>query len=148
LRDGGETISLSDFVGRVLVVYFYPKADTAGCTLDAREFSALLPAFREAGAAVLGVSADPGKKLEAVKPKPALEGALGSDEGREMLTKYGVWVEKSMYGRKFMGVERATFLIGPDGRIVKLWRKVKAPGHAEAVLGVVKALSAASQSSG
>lgn len=141
-RDGGGTVALSEFRGRVLVLYFYPKADTAGCTLEAQDFSRLQPAFEEAGATTLGVSADPVKRLDAFKRKHELNVALGSDEQRGMLTAYGVWIEKTMYGRKFMGVERATFLIGPQGRIVQVWRKVKVPGHADAVLAAVKALPA------
>lgn len=139
-RDGGETVSLSDFRGRSLVLYFYPKADTPGCTREAQAFSALSKEFAKAGAAVLGVSADAVAKLDRFKRKYALDVAFGSDETHTVLNDYGVWVEKSMYGRKFMGVERATFLIGPDGRIAQIWPKVKVDGHAEAVLTAVKAL--------
>jgi peroxiredoxin Q/BCP len=139
LAGGGET-ALSDCAERTLVLYFYPKADTTGCTREAQAFSALAGAFKKAGAAVLGLSADPVKALDKFTQKYALDVALGSDEAHAVLQPYGVWVEKSMYGRKYMGIERTTFLIGPDGRIVEVWRKVKVPGHAEAVLAAVHAI--------
>jgi peroxiredoxin Q/BCP len=139
-RDGGGSVSLRDFKGRKLVLYFYPKADTSGCTKEAIAFSALTPEFDKAGTAVLGVSADPVKALDAFKAKHKLTIPLGSDETRKMLDAYGVWGKKSMYGRTYMGVTRATFLIGPDGRIATVWRKVKIPGHAEAALGAARAL--------
>jgi peroxiredoxin Q/BCP len=142
LRDGGGNVSLKEFQGRNLVLYFYPKADTPGCTREAQAFSALVSAFEDAGTAVLGVSADPVRALDAFKRKCSLGIPLASDESRAMLEKYGVWVEKSMYGRKYMGIERATFLIGPDGRIARVWRKVKVEGHAEEVLTAAGALSA------
>lgn len=142
LLDNGETVSLNDFRGRPLVLYFYPKADTPGCTREAQAFSALHKQFAKAGAAILGVSADPVRKIDAFKRKYTLELALGSDEDHKMLNDYGVWVEKSMYGRKFMGVDRATFLIGRDGRIAAIWPKVRVDGHAEAVLAALKALGA------
>lgn len=140
-RDGGSHVALEDFAGRKLVLYFYPKADTSGCTREAQDFSSLRQDFEAAGAAILGVSADPVKAQDAFKKKYDLGIALGSDENREMLDAYGVWVEKSMYGRKYMGIERATFLIGPDGRIVQVWRKVKVPRHAAEVLASVKAMN-------
>jgi thioredoxin-dependent peroxiredoxin len=139
-RDGGGEISLSDFKGRKLVLYFYPKADTEGCTRQAIDFTGLAKAFRKAGADILGVSADPVKKLDRFRDKHDLSIPLASDESLKTLQAYGVWVEKSMYGRKFMGVARTTFLIGADGRIARVWPKVAVPGHAEEVLEAAKAL--------
>ena len=138
--DDGRTVSLKDFRGRKLVLYFYPKADTPGCTREAIAFSALKGAFAKADTAILGVSADPVKAQDAFKRKHKLAIALGSDEAHTMLTAYGVWGEKSMYGRTYMGVSRATFLIGPDGRIARAWPKVKVDGHAEEVLAAAQAL--------
>jgi peroxiredoxin Q/BCP len=139
-RDGGGEVSLTDFKGKKLVLYFYPKADTPGCTIEAKDFSRLAPAFARAKTAVLGVSADPVKKQDKFKAKHDLTIALASDETLEMLKAYGVWAEKSMYGRTFMGVLRNTYLIGPDGKIACIWEKVKVAGHAEAVLAAAKAL--------
>jgi thioredoxin-dependent peroxiredoxin len=139
-RDGGGQVSLTDFKGKKLVLYFYPKADTPGCTLEAQDFSRLAPAFARAKTAVLGVSADPVKKQDKFKAKHDLTIALASDETLEMLKAYGVWAEKSMYGRTFMGVLRNTYLIGPDGKIARIWEKVKVAGHAEEVLEAAKAL--------
>jgi thioredoxin-dependent peroxiredoxin len=139
-RDGGGEVSLTDFKGKKLVLYFYPKADTPGCTLEAQDFSRLAPAFARAKTAVLGVSADPVKKQDKFKAKHDLAIALGSDETLEMLKAYAVWAEKSMYGRTFMGVLRNTYLIGPDGKIARIWEKVKVAGHAEEVLGAAKEL--------
>src|SRR5271154_5391045 len=139
-RDGGGSVSLADFAGRKLVLYFYPRADTPGCTIEAIDFSRLKAAFSRAGADVLGVSADPVAAQDKFKAKHKLAIALASDERRKMLEAYGVWQEKSLYGRKFLGVVRATFLIGPDGRIAQVWPKVSVAGHAEAVLAAVKAL--------
>jgi thioredoxin-dependent peroxiredoxin len=133
-RDGGGNISLDEFAGRKLVLYFYPKADTPGCTLESQAFSALRNSFDKAGAAVVGVSADPIKAQDAFKKKYGLDIPLASDETRQMIQDYGVWVEKSMYGRKYMGIERTTFLIDPHGRIARIWRKVKVKGHADEVL--------------
>ena len=141
-RDGGGSVTLDEFGGRNLVLYFYPKADTSGCTREAEEFSALRQAFETAGTAILGVSADPVRAQDAFKKKYGLGIALGSDKAKEMLGAYGVWVEKSMYGRKYMGVERATFLIDTGGRILQIWRKVKVPRHAEQVLAAAQALTA------
>ncbi len=138
-RDGGETISLADFAGRKLVLYFYPRADTPGCTKEAIDFSRLKGAFGKAGTEVLGVSADPVPAQDKFKTKHKLSIALASDEQHRMLEAYGVWQEKSMYGRKFMGVARATFLIGPDQRIVKVWPKVSVTGHAAEVLAAAQA---------
>ena len=139
-RDGGGEVSLADYRGRKLVLYFYPKADTTGCTKEALDFSRLAPAFARAGTTVLGVSADPVKKLDKFKAKHGFSVALGSDESHAALNAYGVWAEKSLYGRKYMGVLRNTYLIGPDGKIAAIWEKVKVAGHAEAVLAAAKAL--------
>jgi peroxiredoxin Q/BCP len=133
-RDGGGKVSLSDFKGGKLVLYFYPKADTPGCTKEAMEFSRLRADFAKADTAILGVSADPVTAQDKFKAKHRLSIALGSDEAKDMLTAYGAWGEKSMYGRKFMGVLRKTFLIGPDRRIIQIWPKVRVPGHAREVL--------------
>jgi peroxiredoxin Q/BCP len=139
-RDGGETISLTDFAGRKLVLYFYPRADTPGCTKEAIDFSRLKSAFGKAGTEVLGVSADPVPAQDKFKTKHKLSIALASDEEHRMLEAYGVWQEKSMYGRKFIGVARVTFLIGPDQRIARVWPKVSVTGHAEEVLLAANAL--------
>jgi peroxiredoxin Q/BCP len=139
-RDGGGTVSLADFAGRKLVLYFYPRADTSGCTKEAIDFSRLKGAFSRAGADILGVSADPVAAQDAFKSKHKLAIALASDEKRKMLDAYGVWREKSMYGRKFLGIVRTTFLIGPDQRIARVWPKVSVTGHADDVLAAVKAL--------
>src|SRR5579863_7518425 len=129
-----KQVSLKDYRGKKLALYFYPKDDTSGCTAEAIAFNALKADFAKAGAAILGVSPDSVKSHAKFKAKHALALDLAADEGKAMLAAYGVWVEKSMYGRKYMGVERSTFLIGPDGRIARAWRKVKVPGHAEQVL--------------
>jgi len=139
-RDGGGTVSLADFAGRALVLYFYPRADTPGCTKEAIDFSRLKAAFGKAGADVLGVSADPVSAQDKFKAKHKLAVALASDEQHRMLEAYGVWQEKSMYGRKFMGIARRTFLIDPNQRIARIWPKVSVGGHAEEVLAAVKAL--------
>ena len=139
-RDGGGTVSLADFARRRLVLYFYPKADTSGCTKEAIDFTRLKCAFAKAGADILGVSADPVPAQDKFKAKHKLSIALASDETHRMLEAYGVWQEKSMYGRKYMGVVRATFLIGPDQRIARVWPKVSVTGHADEVLAAVKAL--------
>jgi peroxiredoxin Q/BCP len=138
-RDGGSTVALEDFKGKKLVLYFYPKADTSGCTTEAKDFTRLHQDFVKAGVAVVGVSADPVKKQDAFKAKHGLATPLASDESHEMLTAYGVWGEKSMYGRKYMGINRTTVLIGPDGRIARVWPKVKIAGHADEVLAAAKA---------
>ncbi|MGO9048132.1 MAG: peroxiredoxin [Xanthobacteraceae bacterium] len=139
-RDGGGTVSLKDFAGRKLVLYFYPRADTPGCTKEAIDFSRLKPAFARAGADILGVSADPVPAQDKFKAKHRLSIALASDEKRKMLEAYGVWQQKSLYGRKFMGIARMTFLIGPDQRVAQVWPKVSVTGHAEDVLAAAKAL--------
>jgi len=139
-RDGGGTVSLADFSGRKLVLYFYPKADTPGCTKEAIDFSRLKSAFAKAGADIVGVSADPVPAQDKFKAKHELTIALASDEKHRMLEAYGVWQEKSMYGRKFMGIVRTTVLIGPDQRIARVWPKVSVSGHAEEVLAAAQAL--------
>ena len=138
-RDGGS-MALADFKGRKLVLYFYPKADTPGCTREAIDFSRLLPAFDKAGTAVLGVSADPVPAQDKFKKKHDLDIALLSDEIHKMLEAYGVWGKKSMYGKTFMGISRSTFLIGTDGRIARVWPKVRVDGHAAEVLAAAQAL--------
>ncbi|TDR34648.1 thioredoxin-dependent thiol peroxidase [Aquamicrobium defluvii] len=138
--DGGGTVRLSDFAGQPVVVYFYPKDDTAGCTAEAIDFSRLKPEFAKAGATVIGISPDSAKKHDKFREKHELTVALAADEERKAIEAYGVWVEKQMYGRSYMGVERTTFLIGRDGRIVQIWRKVRVKGHAEAVLEAVRSL--------
>lgn len=136
--DGGGTVSLDDFKGNKLVLYFYPKADTPGCTREAIDFSRLRADFAKSGTSILGVSADPISAQDKFKSKHKLRIALGSDESRKMLAAYGAWGEKSMYGRKFMGVMRKTFLIGADGRIIRVWPKVRVPGHAREVLAAAR----------
>jgi peroxiredoxin Q/BCP len=139
-RDGGGSVSLADFRGRKLVLYFYPKADTPGCTIEAKDFSRLRADFEKAGTAVVGVSADPVKKQDAFKTKHQLTTPLASDETHEMLEAYGVWGKKSMYGKTYMGILRTSVLIAPDGRIARIWPKVKIEGHAQEVLAAAKAL--------
>jgi len=139
-RDGGGEVTLADFKGRKLVLYFYPKADTSGCTIEAKDFTKLAPAFARAGTTIIGVSADPVDKLDRFKSKHDLSIALASDEAHKALLSYGVWAKKSLYGRSYMGILRNTYLIGPDGRIARIWEKVKVAGHAEEVLAAAKAL--------
>jgi peroxiredoxin Q/BCP len=139
-RDGGESVSLADFKGRKLVIYFYPKADTLGCTQESIDFSKLRAEFSKAGTDILGVSADPLAAQEKYKKKHGLGMPLHSDEAHKMLEAYGVWCKKSMYGKTFMGIVRSTVLIGPDGRIARIWPKVKVSGHAADVLAAAKAL--------
>ena len=138
--DGGGRFRLSDHAGKPVVVYFYPKDDTSGCTKEALEFTERMQAFKKAGALIIGISPDSVSKHDKFKSKHELGVLLGSDEEKDVLQAYGVWVEKSMYGRKYMGVERSTVLVGADGKIAEIWRKVKVPGHVEAVLEAVKAL--------
>ena len=137
---GSGTRRLADLKGRKVVLYFYPKDDTSGCTRQAIEFNALRSSFEAAGTEVIGLSPDSLASHEKFRKKHGLEIELASDESKETLERYGVWTEKSMYGRNYMGVERTTFLIGPDGRIVRVWSKVKDPGHAEEVLAAASAL--------
>jgi peroxiredoxin Q/BCP len=138
-RDGGQAVSLADFSGRKLVLFFYPRADTPGCTKEAIDFTRLQSKFAESQTAVLGVSADPPKAQEAFRDKHELSIPLVSDEAHEMLEAYGVWGEKSMYGKTFQGILRTTVLIGADGRIIKIWRNVKVDGHADEVLAAAHA---------
>jgi thioredoxin-dependent peroxiredoxin len=139
-RDGGDTVSLADFSGRNLVLFFYPRADTPGCTKEAIDFTRLTDAFAESQTAILGVSADPLKAQERFRDKHRLSMPLISDEAHEMLQAYGVWGEKSMYGKTFLGILRTTVLIGADGRIARIWRNVKVDGHADDVLAAAQAL--------
>jgi len=139
-RDGGETVALADFAGRKLVLFFYPRADTPGCTREAIDFTRLNGAFAENGTAVLGVSADPLKAQESFRNKHDLSIPLISDEKHEMLEAYGAWGEKSMYGRTFLGIIRTTVLIGADGRIARIWRNVRVDGHADEVLAAAQSL--------
>lgn len=139
-RDGGGTLRLSELRGKPVVLYFYPKDDTSGCTAQALDFSARKADFDEIGVAVIGMSPDSRKSHEKFKTKHELSIDLVSDPDKKVLETYGVWVEKSMYGRKYMGVERTTFLIAPDGQIAEVWRKVKVPGHVDAVLEAARAL--------
>jgi peroxiredoxin Q/BCP len=138
--DGGRSVTLASRRGKKTVLYFYPKDDTSGCTREAIDFNRLRPAFGDAGAEVVGVSPDSPKSHDAFKAKHKLEFPLASDEAKTVCEAYGVWVEKSMYGRKYMGVERTTVLIGADGRIARIWSKVKVPGHADEVLEAARAL--------
>ncbi|WP_019221758.1 peroxiredoxin [Bartonella senegalensis] len=133
-RDGGGQLSLSDLQGKMIVLYFYPKDDTSGCTSEALDFTRLKAKFDEIGVVIIGMSPDNVKKHDKFKTKHALDIILVSDEEKTTLEAYGVWVEKSMYGRKYMGVERSTFLIDSTGIIAKEWRKVSVSGHAENVL--------------
>ncbi len=139
-RDGGETVTLEALKGGPVVVYFYPRDDTPGCTKEAIGFTEMADAFASSGARVLGVSKDTVAKHEKFRDKHGLGIALLSDAEGDVCERYGVWVEKNMYGKKSMGIERATFLIGADGTLQRIWRKVKVPGHVEEVLEAVKAL--------
>jgi peroxiredoxin Q/BCP len=139
LRDGGGTVALSDYAGKNLVLFFYPRADTPGCTKEAIDFTRLSGAFAESGTALLGVSADPPKAQEAFRDKHELATPLASDEQHQMLEAYGVWGEKSMYGKTFLGIVRTTVLVGADGRILRIWRNVRVDGHADEVLAAVRA---------
>ena len=137
---GGADIALAALRGHKVVLYFYPKDDTSGCTLEAQGFNGLLPAFAEADTRVIGLSPDPVKSHDKFCSKYGLQFPLASDESKQVLEAYGVWVEKSMYGRKYMGVERTTVLVDREGRIARIWPKVKVPGHAEEVLEAARAL--------
>jgi thioredoxin-dependent peroxiredoxin len=137
---GAGRSTLANLRGKAIVLYFYPKDDTSGCTAEAIAFSGLKRQFAEAGAAVIGVSPDTDASHEKFAAKHKLAVLLGADPERSTIEAYGVWKEKSMYGRKYFGVERSTFLIDRNGRIAKIWRKVKVPGHAEAALAAVRAL--------
>jgi peroxiredoxin Q/BCP len=139
-RDGGGNVSLAEYAGKKLVLFFYPRADTPGCTREAIDFTRLESAFADEGAAVLGISADTVKAQESFRAKHQLSVPLISDEQHEMLEAYGAWGEKSMYGRNFLGIIRTTVLIGADGRIARIWRNVRVDGHADDVLATVRAL--------
>jgi thioredoxin-dependent peroxiredoxin len=139
-RDGGDTVASSDFAGKKLVLFFYPRADTPGCTKEAMDFTRLKAAFAESNTAVLGVSGDPLKAQESFRNKHQLTVPLISDEKHEMLEAYGAWGEKSMYGRVFQGILRTTVLIGTNGRIIRIWRHVRVDGHADEVLEAAKAV--------
>ncbi len=139
-RDGGQTVSLASFAGRKLVIFFYPRADTPGCTREAMDFSRLYNAFAASKTAVLGVSADSLKAQESFRDKYKLSVPLISDEERKILNAYGVWGEKSMYGKMFMGILRTTVLIDRRAKIARIWRNVKVDGHADEVLAATRAL--------
>ena len=139
--DQGGSIKLSNLKGKSVVIYFYPKDDTSGCTAEAKDFSSLMDEFKKAGAEVVGISPDPTSSKAKFRKKYDLTVHLAADEEKKTAEAYGVWVEKSMYGKKYMGVERSTFLIDKTGKLAQSWRKVKVPGHAEEVLAAVKALA-------
>lgn len=139
-RDGGGNVSLAELAGKKVVLYFYPKDDTSGCTTEALDFTALSGEFAKAGAVVVGVSPDPVKAHDKFIAKHDLGVILASDEDKTVLEAYGVWKEKSMYGRQYMGVERSTFLIDAGGRIARIWSKVKVKGHAQEVLDAARSL--------
>ena len=142
-RDGGGTVRLSDFRGKTVVLYFYPQDDTETCTQEAIEFSRMRPEFEREGATIIGVSPDSVGKHDKFKAKHKLTVELGADQERKAIEAYGVWAEKTMFGRKYMGVVRSTFLIAPDGTIARIWRNVRLRGHIEEVLAAVRALPAA-----
>jgi peroxiredoxin Q/BCP len=139
-RDGGSSVSLQDFAGRKLVLFFYPRANTPGCTREAIDFTRLASDFAASGTAILGISADSLKAQESFRDKHKLAVPLISDERHEMLEAYGAWGEKSLYGRKFLGIIRTTVLIDATGRIAKVWRNVRVDGHAEEVLAFAQTL--------
>ena len=139
-RDGGGEVRLGDFRGRKVVLYFYPKDDTPGCTTEALGFSAQRAAFDAADTVVLGISKDSVKSHDRFRDKHGLGIVLLSDENGAVCEQFGTWVEKSRYGRTYMGIDRSTFLIGPDGRLARVWRNVKVPGHVEEVLAAARAL--------
>jgi peroxiredoxin Q/BCP len=139
--DGGGRIRLADFKGKPLVLYLYPKDDTSGCTKEAQDFAAALPAFQAAGIAVVGLSKDSVASHDKFKAKYGLPFPLASDEDGGLVEALGAWVEKSMYGKSYMGIDRSTFLIDGEGVIRKAWRKVKVPGHVDQVLAAAKALA-------
>ena len=141
--DGGGQLKLSELRGQNVILYFYPKDDTPGCTKEACGFQENLPNFSGANATVIGVSKDDVKKHDKFKAKHGLDFTLVTDEDGSVCEAYGTWVEKSMYGKKYMGIDRATFLINPEGRITQIWRSVKVPGHVEEVLGAVQEMKKA-----
>ena len=134
----GSTVKISDYKGKKLVLFFYPKASTPGCTTESKDFSALLPEFKKAGAAVLGMSADSGKRQQNFINKQELTVDIASDESTEFLEKIGVWAEKKMYGKTYMGIIRSTFLLDEKGEVIQAWPKVKVKGHAEEVLAAAR----------
>ncbi|NVJ70515.1 MAG: thioredoxin-dependent thiol peroxidase [Alphaproteobacteria bacterium] len=138
--DGGETISLEDYKGKKVVVYFYPKDSTPGCTTEAKDFSSLITEFEAADTIVLGMSKDSVRRHDNFIAKQDLKVRLVSDESGKTIEDYGVWVQKKLYGREYMGIERATFLIDEKGIVRQVWHKVKVKGHAEAVLAAAQAL--------
>ncbi len=138
--DGGGSFSLAAHKGKPVVLFFYPKDDTSGCTAEAIAFTAAKDGFDKLGIVVAGASPDPVKSHDKFRAKHSLLVTLISDEEKKMLDAYGVWKEKSMYGKKYMGVERSTFLIGKDGKVLKAWRKVSVPGHVEEVLATAQGL--------
>jgi peroxiredoxin Q/BCP len=138
--DGGGQFRLSDMRGKAVVIYFYPKDDTSGCTKEAIEFSARKADFEKAGATIVGLSPDDVKSHEKFKAKHDLTIQLAADAEKTAAAAYGVWMEKSMYGRKYMGVDRSTFLVDRDGKLARVWRNVKVPGHVEEVLDAVRAI--------
>ena len=138
--DGDGTVSLAGLKGKTVVLFFYPKDDTSGCTAEAIAFTEQLPAFEAAGAVVVGVSKNSVKSHDKFKAKHDLKVILGSDEETGVAEAYDVWKEKSMYGRKYMGIERSTFLIDGDGKVAEIWRKVRVKGHVDKVLDAVQAL--------
>lgn len=137
----GTTTSVAGQAGKVLILYFYPKDDTPGCTTEAQSFTALADEFAKANAVIIGVSKDTAAKHKKFTDKYGLKFALASDSDGSVCEAYGTWIEKTLYGRNYMGIDRATFLIGKDGKIARIWRKVKVKGHAEEVLAAAKALS-------
>ena len=139
-RDGGDVVKLADYAGRKLVLFFYPRADTPGCTREAIDFTRLADAFAATGTAVLGISADPLKAQEKFRDKHSLGVPLISDETHEMLEAYGAWGEKSMYGKSFLGILRTTILLGTDGKVARIWRNVRVDGHADQVLEAARSL--------
>ena len=138
--DGGTTVRLADYKGRYVVIYFYPNDDTPGCTVEAVDFTAALPEFEAAGVSILGISPNSVESHDRFKSKHGLKVTLASDPDRKVIDAFGAWGEKMNYGRKLMGLIRSTFLIGPDGRVVAAWPKVRAKGHVEKVLAAIKAL--------
>ena len=139
--DGGGRVRLADFRGRPLVLYFYPKDDTPGCTKEALDFAGAWPAFQAAGVALVGLSKDGIASHDSFKAKHGLPFALAADDSGAVVEAYGSWVEKSMYGRSYMGIDRSTFLIDGEGTVREVWRKVKVPGHVDAVLAAAQGLT-------
>jgi peroxiredoxin Q/BCP len=139
-RDGGGEVTLSALRPKAVVLYFYPKDDTSGCTVEAKDFTAAAGDFAAAGAVVVGISKDSVKSHDKFRDKHGLDLVLASDEASDVCERYGVWAEKSMYGKKYMGIERSTFLIDGSGKVARAWHKVKVPGHVDEVLAAAKAL--------